>query len=170
MQKIHRAIQNCAIVKPHCLNTRYSRTPCTVLDVKQINLTPGLDVKQKPDELTHLTEKMVHIWSSVGALSVLWYDYFSTLFFQRSRESFSRTIHVPKLVIRSFRLIFGDHPLLEIQRCPFEKKICRSPLFLPTAFRTMTKSQFIILYHMVMDSSEMEFKIYSISGKKKLPC
>ena len=82
-------------------------------------------------------------------LSVLWYDcyattYFSTLFFQHSRESFRR-IHVPKLVIRSFRLIFGDHPLLEIQRCPFEKKIC--PLsFISTAFRTMTKSQFIILY------------------------
>ena len=101
-------------------------------------------------------------------LSVLWYDcyattYFSTLFFQHSRESF-RTIHVPKLVIRSFRLIFGDHPLLEIQRCPFEKKIC--PLsFLSTAFRTMTKSQFIILYQYGFKWNWIDI-FFSISGEK----
>ena len=76
-------------------------------------------------------------------LSVLWYDCyatttnFSTLFFQHSRESF-RTIHVPKLVIRSFRLIFGDHPLLEIQRCPFEKKYVPS-LFYPLHFERWQK-------------------------------
>ena len=77
---------------------------------------------------------MVGGWCTLS-LSVLWYDcyattYFSTLFFQHSRESF-RTIHVPKLVIRSFRLIFGDHPLLEFRGVLLKKYVVvlGSPFF-----------------------------------------
>ena len=55
---------------------------------------------------------------------------FLPYFFQHSRESF-RAIHVPKLVIRSFRLIFGDHPLLEFRGVLLKKYVVvlGSPFF-----------------------------------------